>query len=63
MEKKKTGFVNFEHIQEFYLDTLATVLHNSKDLSPEQKDKLATDIDNAFNTADFSHVQVIVFDD
>lgn len=59
---KKQALVDFEGVQEFFLDTITKAILKSEVLSQEQKEQFADELDNALDSADFSTVEVHVIE-
>lgn len=58
--KKKQALVDFEGVQEFFLDTITKAIFKSEVLNQEQKEQFADELDFALDNADFSSVEVYV---
>lgn len=63
MTNKKKAYVDYEGIQEFYYNTIATTLKNTYLLSESQKELFAQELDEALDNADFSSVQCFITDE
>ena len=59
---KNQALVDFEGVQEFFLDTITKAILKSEVLSQEQKEPFADELDSALDRADFSTVEVHIIE-